>query len=90
MRNCCGTAWNNGGKCVGPDAGIDLADAGKISEAYMGTNESAGAFSKVMKKTADFLLEQGSITESPSQEEFDYFHQSEVHRNVTWKKIRMF
>ena len=39
----------------------------------MGTSETAGDFSKVMKATADFLLEQGSITESPSQEEFDAF-----------------
>lgn len=52
---------------------IWLTPEEEISEAYMGTSETAGDFSKVMKATADFLLEQGSITESPSQEEFDAF-----------------
>ena len=52
---------------------IWLTPEEEISEAYMGTSETAGDYSKVMKATADFLLEQGSITESPSQEEFDAF-----------------
>jgi taurine transport system substrate-binding protein len=45
----------------------------QVSDEYMGTSETAGAFSKVMKETSDFLLGQGSITESPSQDEFDAF-----------------
>lgn len=45
----------------------------EVSDEYMGTSETAGDFSKVMKETSDFLLGQGSITESPSQDEFDAF-----------------
>lgn len=52
---------------------IWLTPEEEVSSEYMGTSETAGAFSKVMKETSDFLLGQGSITESPSQEQFDAF-----------------
>lgn len=52
---------------------IWLTSEEEISDEYMGTSEKAGAFSKVMKETSDFLLGQGTITESPSQDEFDAF-----------------
>jgi len=52
---------------------IWLTPEEEVSAEYMGTSETAGSFSKVMKETSDFLLGQGSITESPSQEQFDAF-----------------
>lgn len=45
----------------------------EISSEYLGTTEAPGDFSRVMKQTSDFLLEQNSISESPSQEDFDQF-----------------
>lgn len=42
-----------------------------LSADYMGTTESPGHFSKIMKDTADFLQTQNSIVTAPSQEEFD-------------------
>lgn len=52
---------------------IWLTPEEEISSEYLGTSEEAGDFSRVMKQTSDFLLEQGSISESPSQEDFDAF-----------------
>ncbi|KNZ43379.1 ABC transporter substrate-binding protein [Acetobacterium bakii] len=40
---------------------------------YMGTTDTPGHFSKIMKDTADFLQTQHSIEISPSQEAFDAF-----------------
>lgn len=44
-----------------------------IGEDYFGTSEAPGAFTTIMKDTSDFLKEQGSIENSPSQEEFDQY-----------------
>jgi len=44
-----------------------------VKDQYMGTSENPGNFTKVMKSTGDFLLEQKSIEYSPSQEEFNEF-----------------
>jgi taurine transport system substrate-binding protein len=44
-----------------------------LSKDYFGTKESAGAFATIMKDTSDFLLEQGSIDNSPSQDDYDDF-----------------
>src|SRR6056297_622027 len=44
-----------------------------VKDQYMGTSENPGNFTKVMKSTGDFLLEQNSIEHSPSQEEFNEF-----------------
>lgn len=52
---------------------IWLTPEEEVSSEYLGTSEEAGDFSRVMKQTSDFLLEQGSISDSPSQEAFDAF-----------------
>jgi len=44
-----------------------------LSEAYFGTSETPGNFASIMKDTSDFLLEQGSISDSPSLEAFEAF-----------------
>lgn len=44
-----------------------------IGSDFLGTTEQAGAFSKVMKDTADFLQQQNSIDFVPDQEGFDSF-----------------
>ena len=55
------------------EGSIWLTPEDAITNQYLGTSENPGEFSKVMKETSDFLLEQSSITESPSQEAFDTF-----------------
>jgi len=55
------------------EGSIWLTPEAAISNEYLGSTEQAGAFSKVMKETSDFLLEQGSISDSPSQATFDAF-----------------
>jgi taurine transport system substrate-binding protein len=55
------------------EGSVWLTPEQEISSEYLGTSEEAGDFSRVMKQTSDFLLEQGSISESPSQEDFDAF-----------------
>lgn len=55
------------------EGSVWLTPEEEISSEYLGTSEEAGDFSRVMKQTSDFLLEQGSISESPSQEAFDNF-----------------
>lgn len=55
------------------EGSVWLTPEEEISSEYLGTSEEAGDFSRVMKQTSDFLLEQGSISESPSQEDFDAF-----------------
>lgn len=50
-----------------------LTPEDEISQDYLGTVDKPGEFSHVMKQTSDFLLEQGSISESPSQEAFNEF-----------------
>lgn len=40
---------------------------------YFGRIGSPGAFGNIMKDTSDFLLDQGSIDNSPSQEEYNKF-----------------
>lgn len=52
---------------------IWLTPEEEISQEYLGTSEQPGDFAKVLKETADFLQEQGSISESPEQEAFDGF-----------------
>lgn len=42
-----------------------------LSQDFFGTSEKSGAFAAVMKDTSDFLQDQGSIENSPSQEEFN-------------------
>ena len=44
-----------------------------LTESYFGTSEKPGDFARIMKDTGDFLVEQKSIDESPSQEEFNDF-----------------
>lgn len=44
-----------------------------LSEDFFGTKDNPGNFAKVMKDTSDFLKKQGSIEESPSQEEFNKY-----------------
>ncbi|MFW6030583.1 MAG: glycine betaine ABC transporter substrate-binding protein [Halanaerobiales bacterium] len=43
----------------------------EISEEFLGTRGEPGHFAEVMKNTSDFLLEQDSVDNSPSQEEFN-------------------
>lgn len=45
----------------------------EVSPEYLGTNGEPGAFSKVMKESADFLSDEGILSDTPSQEEFDAF-----------------
>ncbi|HHT50118.1 MAG TPA: ABC transporter substrate-binding protein [Eubacteriaceae bacterium] len=40
---------------------------------YFGSSDAPGAFGSIMKDTSDFLLDQGSIDNSPSLEEFNKF-----------------
>ncbi|MBS4535248.1 ABC transporter substrate-binding protein [Clostridium sp. D2Q-14] len=44
-----------------------------LKEDYFGTEEKPGNFTRIMKETSDFLQEQGSIGNSPSQEEFNQY-----------------
>jgi len=44
-----------------------------LTENYFGTSEEPGDFARIMKDTGDFLVEQKSIDESPSQEAFNDF-----------------
>lgn len=44
-----------------------------LTQDFFGTSEDAGNFAKVMKETSDFLKDQDSIDESPSQEEYNEF-----------------
>ncbi|PTV98255.1 taurine transport system substrate-binding protein [Halanaerobium saccharolyticum] len=44
-----------------------------LSEDFFGTIDQPGNFAKVMKDTSDFLQNQGSIEESPSQEAFNEY-----------------
>lgn len=45
----------------------------EISKEYLGKKNEIGEFSKVMKESADFLLDEGILSEAPSQEEFNEF-----------------
>lgn len=42
-----------------------------LGEDYFGTSEAPGAFAVIMKDTSDFLQNQGSVENSPSQEVFN-------------------
>ncbi len=44
-----------------------------LSQEFFGTKENPGNFAKVMKDTSDFLQNQGSIEDSPSQETFNEY-----------------
>lgn len=44
-----------------------------LGEDYFGTSEKPGAFATIMKDTSDFLQNQESIENSPSQEEFNEY-----------------
>ena len=44
-----------------------------VGKNYFGTSEKTGAFATIMKDTSDFLKDQGSIKNSPSQEEFNEY-----------------
>ena len=44
-----------------------------ISQDFFGTSENPGHFATIMKETSDFLKQQKSIDESPSQKEFNEF-----------------
>ena len=44
-----------------------------LSEDFFGTKENPGNFAKVMKDTSDFLQDQGSIEDSPSQKEYNEY-----------------
>lgn len=44
-----------------------------LSDSYFGVSGQSGDFSRIMKDTADFLKEQGSIDEAPSLEAFEAF-----------------
>ncbi len=55
------------------EGSIWLTPEEAIGSDYMGTTESPGHFSKIMKDTADFLKTQNSIERLPSQEEFNAF-----------------
>lgn len=44
-----------------------------LSDKYFGTSQNKGALTRIMKETGDFLKEQNSIEESPSQEAFTNF-----------------
>ena len=44
-----------------------------LSEDFFGTKENPGNFAKVMKDTSDFLQDQGSIEDSPSQQEYNEY-----------------
>lgn len=45
----------------------------EVSPEYLGTSGKPGEFSKVMKESADFLSDEGILSDTPSQEEFDAF-----------------
>lgn len=45
----------------------------EISAEYLGTSEVSGQFAKVMKNSADFLFDEGVLSDSPSQEAFEAF-----------------
>lgn len=45
----------------------------EISDEYLGNSDEIGDFSKVMKESADFLLDEGILSQAPSQEAFDAF-----------------
>lgn len=54
-----------------------------IGEDYFGTSEKPGAFATVMKDTSDFLKDQGSIKNSPTQEEFnDYVNPLYIQKSI--------
>jgi len=44
-----------------------------IGDRYLGKSEEPGDFARIMKETSDFLKEQGSIENSPTQEEFNKY-----------------
>mgnify|MGYP006278919349 CR=1 FL=1 len=54
-----------------------------LGEKFLGTNDNPGKFATIMKDTSDFLKEQGSIENSPSQEEFNkYINPSYVEKSL--------
>jgi len=44
-----------------------------LSQDFFGSQENSGNFAKVMKDTSDFLQDQGSIEDSPSQAEYNEY-----------------
>ncbi len=44
-----------------------------LSQDFFGNQENPGNFAKIMKDTSDFLQDQGSIENSPSQEEYNEY-----------------
>ncbi|WP_440896491.1 taurine ABC transporter substrate-binding protein [Amphibacillus sp. Q70] len=52
---------------------IWLTPEEEITQEYLGTSEQLGDFANVMKETADFLEDQGSISNSPDQKMLDAF-----------------
>ncbi|MGM0409368.1 MAG: ABC transporter substrate-binding protein [Bacillota bacterium] len=44
-----------------------------LSERFFGSSDNPGEFAKIMKETADFLVEQDSLDYAPTQEEFNEY-----------------